>query len=242
MKLKKAAVLALTIMLAVVPTFTFAYRSKDYSGSSTTVSRPTTTVVSTVGTGSAGTSVPTKDTKVQVSSTGAMVSTTGSTIDKTGTEIQLVVNTKTTEGKNVVSNNQGGVTIDTLGIHFADGIAETAGLPVDVVGKIDKLNQGGTVKDILGADTGVDLTGYEKLGNTRAVIVYDSTTKLTHTATDLIIHMNLKPGMALAAVYYDNNTGRWVYVPVTADFASNTLVVRVPGSCTLQLIQKLAAN
>jgi len=230
----------LTVMLAVVPTFTFAYRSKDYSGSTTTTTTTTpTTTVGAVGSGSAGTSSPTTDTKVHVSSSGSIVSTTGATTDKSGTVIGLVVDAKTTEGKTIVSNNKGGVTIGNIGIHFADGVAETAGLPTDVVAKIDKLNQGGSVKDVLGNMTGIDLSGYEKLGNTRAVIVYDSTTQLTHTSTELFLHVDVKEGMEMAAVYYDNNTGRWVYVPVVIDPKSGTVKVVVPGSCTLQLIKKI---
>ena len=236
MKLKKAAILILTVSFTMIPMFTFAYRSKDYSGSSS--STTTKTTVGVVGSGSAGTSVPTTDTTVHVSASGAIVSTTGTTTDKTGTVIGLVVDTKTSDGKTITSNKKGGVTIGNLSIHFADGIAETGGLPTDIVDKINKLNHGGSIKDVLGSDIKTDLTCFEKFGNTRAVIVYDATTELTHTATELVLHLDVKPGMELAAVYYDNNTGRWEYVPVVIDLASSTVKVMVPGSCTLQLVKK----
>lgn len=237
MKLKKAAVIGLAITMASVPTFTFAAGSKDYTSSST--SSTTATQNNNIGTGSAGTSAPTKGTEVHVEASGTIITTTGSTNDKSGTVISLVIDTKTAEGKAVVSNKAGGVEIGALDVHFADGIAETAGLPNDVVAKIDKLNQGKSVSEVLGSTIDADLSRFVKVGNTRAVIVYDSATKLTKTATELILHVDVEMGAEMAAVYYDNNTGRWVYVPVTVDPVNNIVKLVVPGSCTLQLLKRV---
>jgi len=236
MRMKRAAIIGLSVALTIVPTFAFAAGSKDYTSSSTS---STTTQNNNLGTGSAGTSEPTKGTAVHVEASGTIITTTGSTNDKSGTVISLVVDTKTTEGKAVVSNEEGGVEIGTLDVHFADGIAETAGLPMDVVAKIDKLNQGKPVSEVLGSMISTDLSRYEKVGNTRAVIVYDSVTELTKTATELILHVDVEMGTEMAAVYYDNNTGRWVYVPVTVDPANNIVKLMVPGSCTLQLLKRV---
>ena len=237
MKLKKLAVMALVVALAVVPTFSFAAGSKNY-GSSGGGSVVATTTQTQTGAGTSGTSVPTTTTKVNVAANGTTVSETGTTVDKTGTSIGLVVDTTTSAGAQVVSNGKGGITIGTVDVHFANGEAETAGLPTGVVDKINKLNSGNTISDVLGAEAGVDLTGFTALGNTRAVIAADAATGLTNTATEIVMVVDVPAGVEVAAVYYDNNTGRWIYVPVVVDPITKTVKLTVPGSCTLQLVKK----
>lgn len=240
MKMKRLAALALVVALAVVPTFSFAAGSKQHSSSSSNkvVVTTQTQVQAQVGTGVSGTSVPTTTTKVNVAANGTTVSETGTTIDKSGTSIGLVVDTTTSTGTAVVSNGMGGITIGTVNVHFANGIAETAGLPAGVVDRINKLNAGTAISEVLGAETGVDLTGFTALGNTRAVIAADTATGLTHTATEVVMVVDVPAGVEVAAVYYDNNTGRWVYVPVVVDPITKTVKLTVPGSCTLQLVKK----
>ena len=242
MKMKRLAALALVVALAVVPTFSFAAGSKHNSGSSSSSNKVVVTtqtqVQPQVGTGASGTSVPTTTTKVNVAANGTTVSETGTTIDKTGTSIGLVVDTTTSTGTAVVSNGKGGITVGTVNVHFANGDAETAGLPTGVVDRINKLNAGTAISEVLGAETGVDLTGFTALGNTRAVIAADAATGLTHTATELVMVVDVPAGVEVAAVYYDNNTGRWVYVPVVVDPITKTVKLTVPGSCTLQLVKK----
>ena len=242
MKKKKIAVLSLVVAMSIVPTFSFANRSKDYNNSSS--DRPSsattsTTTVGATGSGSAGTSVPTTGTEVKLAVNGTLVSSTGATTDKTGTVIGLVVGTKTTTGVERVSNGKGGINVGTVSVHFASGSAETAGLPTGVVAKIDKLNQGNSISAVLGNETGKDLSRYVRVGNTRAVIATDSTTGLTKTAAEIVLAVDVPNGVEMAAVYYDNNTGRWVFVPVVADPITNTVTVTVPGSCTLQLMKKI---
>ena len=242
MKMKRLAALALVVALAVVPTFSFAAGSKHNSGSSSSSNKVVVTtqtqVQPQVGTGASGTSVPTTTTKVNVAANGTTVSETGTTIDKTGTSIGLVVDTTTSTGAAVVSNGNGGIKVGTVDVHFANGDAETAGLPTGVVDRINKLNAGTAISEVLGAETGVDLTGFTALGNTRAVIAADAATGLTNTATELVMVVDVPAGVEVAAVYYDNNTGRWVYVPVVVDPITKTVKVTVPGSCTLQLVKK----
>lgn len=238
MKMKKLAALALVVAMVAVPTFSFAARSTSSSTSSSSAVVTTTTQTQTVGTGTSGTSVPTATTKVNVAANGTTVSETGTTIDKSGTSIGLVVDTTTSTGTAVVSNGNGGITIGTVSVHFANGEAETAGLPTGVVERINKLNAGTAISEVLGTETGVDLTGFTALGNTRAVIAADAATGLTHTATEVTMVVDVPAGVEVAAVYYDNNTGRWVYVPVVVDPITKTVKLTVPGSCTLQLVKK----
>ena len=238
MKLKKLAALALVVALAVVPTFSFAAGSTSYSSGSSSSSRPTVSATTQAGTGASGTSVATTTTKVNVAANGTVVAETGTTIDKSGTSIGLVVDMTTSTGTQVVSNGKGGITIGTVDVHFANGEAETAGLPTGVVDRINKLNAGTAISEVLGTETGVDLTGFSALGNTRAVIAADAATGLTNTATEIVMVVDVPAGTEVAAVYYDNNTGRWVYVPVVVDPITKTVKLTVPGSCTLQLVKK----
>lgn len=236
MKSKKLAVLSLTFALAIVPTFTFAAGSKEYSSNDSTSS---TTVSTELGTGTSSASKPTTETAVHVSSNGTLISTTGSTTDASYTTISLVVGAKTSSGSVSVSNKEGGIKVDTVSVHFAYGIAETAGLPTEIVKQIDALNSGKSVKDVLGNSTGVDLSYYRPVGSTRAVIATDSVTGLTKTAAEIVMRVDAVDCADMAAVYYDNNTGRWVYVPVVVDLANKLVRMTVPGSCTIQLLEKV---
>ena len=56
--------------------------------------------------------------------------------------------------------------------------------------------------------------------------------------TEVVMVVDVPAGVEVAAVYYDNNTGRWVYVPVVVDPITKTVKLTVPGSCTLQLVKK----
>lgn len=241
MKKKTLAVLALAAVLAVVPTFSFAARSSSVSGGHSSSSGTTTqnTAVQP-GAGVSGTSTASTTKELHVSTDGTVVTATGNTIDKSGTNIGLVVDTTISTGVAVTSNNDGSISIGTVKIHFANGDAETAGLPADVVEKINQLNQGSAINDVVGTAAGVDLTGYTAVGNTRAVIATDSATGLTNTATEVIFHVASVDASEMAAVYYDNNTGKWVVVPVIVDPVTKTVKITVPGSCTVQLMKKAA--
>ena len=238
MKLKKLAVMALVAALAVVPTFSFAAGSKEYDEEETTTTTTSPTTVGEVSDTASGTSTPTTGVSVQVAANGEMVSATGVTVDKTGTSIGLVVATKTTDGVEIKADGKGGIQIGTVNVNFASGAAETAGLPETVVDKITKLNSGADLNEVIGTEVGVDLTGFKALGGTRAVVAKDAATGLTNTATEVVMQLDVKEGVQIAAVYYDNNTGRWVYAPVIIDPVTKTVKLTVPGSCTVQFVQK----
>ena len=264
MKKKILAMLSLVLVLALVPTFVFGLPSRENTGGGNnndigiggpgfagTTNAPAgdqlVTLVLPDGTvrekcelhnGSAGTCWRHADTEVKTLANGTVLSTTGETIDRSGTFYRLAINMNTSNGTSIVSDEIGGVAIGNVDVHFAAGEAETAGLPTGVVDRINKLNAGTAISEVLGAETGVDLTGFTALGNTRAVIAADAATGLTNTATELVMVVDVPAGVEVAAVYYDNNTGRWVYVPVVVDPITKTVKLTVPGSCTLQLVKK----
>ena len=249
MKKKLLATLMLVGVLALVPTFAFGARSRENTGSgstgstSTTVTTPTVVNPSTnvqvqLGDGTSGASAPAVGTTTNVSETGVITSTTGASVDTSETWYRLVVDTVNSNGTLIVDNHVGGVDIDKVEVHFATGIAETAGLPEHIVSDIDGLNSGKTTKEVFGDTLGVDLTNYERVGNTRAVILTDENTGLTNTGTEFILEVSaVEATGTYSIIYYDNHTGRWNIMPVTVDPVTLQIKVYLPGSCTIQLVR-----
>ena len=254
MKRKFLAMLSLVLVLALIPTFTFGAKSKENtgggssggssSGSVSTVVTPGSSAgfadgLCVLGTGSAGTCYRHGAIEVKTLSNGAIITTTGATRDFTNTWYRLAINTNTSNGTPIVTNHLGGVAIGNVHVHFANDYAETAGLPEYIVADIDALNSGKTAKEVFGMSTGVDLTGYERVGNTRAVILTDQTTGLTNTGTEFIVEVEpLDATGTHAVVYYDNHTNLWNFMPVTVDPTTKLIRMYLPGSCTIQLLRK----
>jgi len=266
MKRKFLAMLSLVLVLVLVPTFVFGARSKENTGGSSgghsggSTSSTVTTTTPTPGAqgpvtlifpdgtrgdkcvilnGSAGTCWHHADTEVKTLANGTVLSTTGATIDRSGTFYRLAINMNTANGTPIVSNEIGGVKIGNVHVHFASGEAETHGLPAHIVANIDALNSGKTASEVFGSTIGVDLAGYERVGNTRAVILTDYTTGLTNTGTEFFVEVEpLDVNGTYAVVYYDNHTGRWNFMPVSVDPTTKLIKMYLPGSCTIQLLRK----
>ena len=267
MKKKILAMLSLVLVLALVPTFVFGLPSRENNGSGSgssgggigiggpgytgTTNAPAgdqlVTLVLPDGTvrekcklhnGSAGTCWRHADTEVKTLANGTVLSTTGATIDRSGTFYRLAINMNTSNGTSIVSDEIGGVAIGNVHVHFAAGEAETAGLPAHIVAQIDALNSGKTASEVFGTTLGVDLAGYERVGNTRAVILTDYTTGLTNTGTEFFVEVEpLDPTGTYAVAYYDNWTGRWNFMPVSVDPTTKLIKMYLPGSCTIQLLR-----
>lgn len=253
MKKKFFAALALAAALVAIPTFAFAGKSyevdKDSSGGGggghstvVTTNTPTSTTTSTIcanGTGPAGTCYRHSDVEVKTLADGTIISTTGATRDFSNTWFRLAINTTTSDGTPIVSNNVGGVAIGNVHVHFANDYAEIAGLPDYIAADIQALNSGKTASEVFGTSTGVDLTGYERVGNTRAVILTNQTTGLTNTGTEFVLEVEpLDATGTYAVVYYDNHTNLWNFMPVTVDPNTKLINMYLPGSCTIQLLRK----
>ena len=241
MKKKILATVAMIGVLTLIPTFAFGAGSKEnVSGGSgsVTVVKPGTTEQVALGSGTSGTSKPEVTTTTTISTTGIISSTTGATVDSSETWYRLAVDTKSSDGTPIVSNKAGGVEIKDVHVHFATGIAETAGLPDHIVKNIDALNSGKTVKEVFGDTLGVNLTNIERVGNTRAVILTNENTGLTNTGTEFIMEVSAVDALgSYSVLYYDNHTGRWNLMPVTVDPITLRIKVYLPGSCTIQLVK-----
>lgn len=243
MKKKALSALMLALVLVMVPTFAFAKKSHTYSnGSSSSSSSSTTTSTVLVPNldGPAGTSESQTDTKVEVRSNGVMVTTTGATRDFSNTWYRLAINTTTTDGTQISADNNAGVKIGNVHVRFVGGYAEIAGLPEHIVNDIKALNSGKTAAEVFGNTLGTDLTSWKNVGNTRAVILTDETTGLTNTGTEFYLDIDpIDEAGTFAVVYYNNWTGNWCFAPVTVDQTTGLIKVSLPGSCTVQLLQKV---
>lgn len=251
MKKKILSTLMLVLVLVMIPTFAFAKKSHQYgdggsgggsgsSSSSSSSSSTTSTALCPNLDGPAGTCERHKETKVEVRSNGVMVTTTGATRDYSNTWYRLAINMNTTNGTPIVANNDAGVKIGNVHVHFAGGFAEIAGLPDHITEQIKALNVGKTAAEVFGNTLGVDLTGWKRIGNTRAVILTDETTGLTNTGTEFYLDIEpIDESGTFAVVYYNNWTGSWYFMPVTMDQATGLIKMYLPGSCTMQLLQKV---
>ena len=239
MKKKCIAALVLTVALASQPVWAFAANSPTSNGSIGSSS-------SSDGSGSIGSSSSNKgttstnsNTTVTVSATG--VKTTGATTSasQTGSTIGVAVDTVTTTGQQVTTNSKGEAVIGDTAVAFADSTAATAGLPSDVVSAINDINAGKPLNEVV---QGVDLTGFNALTGTHAIITKDANTGTVKTGPvevslyvpNLVANVN-----NVQLLFYDNATGQWQMIPaVKVDPVTKTVAVNVPGSGTLSVVYK----
>lgn len=191
-------------------------------------------------TGPAGTCLHHADVEVRTLADGTMLSTTGATRDHSFTFYRLGVNMPLPNGTMITTKNDGCVDIGNVKIHFASDIAEIAGLYEHIQKNIIDLNAGKDMTEIFGDTLGVDLTGWKRVGNTRAVILTDQTTGLTNTGTEFYLDISpIDVNGTFAFIYYDNHTGRWNWMPTSIDPTTGLFKIYLPGSCTIQLLQKV---
>ena len=114
-----------------------------------------------------------------------------------------------------------------------------AGLPVAVVDTINAINSGRTLSEVV---TGVDVSGYNALTGTHAVVTKNAATgAVEDTATEVAVYVpNLVDGLGnVSILYYNNATGTWMVIPAThIDPVTKVVYVTVPGSGTLSVVYK----
>ena len=229
MKKKCAAAIVLAAALAVQPMWAFASSSSSSSGSDGSGSITSSTTNTSKN----------SNTTVTVSSTG--VKTTGATTSAspTGSTIGVAVDTVTTTGQQVTTNSKGQAVIGDTAVGFASSVAATAGLPENVVSAINEINAG---KPLAEAVQTLDLTGYNALTGTHAIITMDANTGAVKTgAVEVSLYVpNLVENLAnVQVLFYDNATGQWQLIPaVKVDPVTKTVAVNVPGSGTLSVVYK----
>ena len=220
MKKKCIAALVLTVALASQPVWAFAANSPTSNGSIGSSS-------SSDGSGSIGSSSSNKGT------------TSTTSASQTGSTIGVAVDTVTTTGQQVTTNSKGEAVIGDTAVAFADSTAATAGLPSDVVSAINDINAGKPLNEVV---QGVDLTGFNALTGTHAIITKDANTGTVKTGPvevslyvpNLVANVN-----NVQLLFYDNATGQWQLIPaVKVDPVTKTVAVNVPGSGTLSVVYK----
>lgn len=234
MKRKYAAVLVLAAALAVQPMSAFAAWSTSSSlsdgssGSSTGSSS-----------GNKTNSTNKSNTTVNVSPTG--VKTTGATTSAgpNGSTISVAVDTVTTTGQQVTTNSKGQAVVGDTAVGFAPSAAATAGLPETVVSEINGINSGRPLNEVI---PDVDLTGYNALTGTHAIVTMDANTGAVKTGNvEVSLYVpNLVGNLAeVQVLFYDNAKGQWQLIPaVKVDPVTKTVAVNVPGSGTLSVVYK----
>ena len=175
MKKKLVKTLALALALSMIPVMAYGASSSPKNDDDDSSSSESVYEDKTVGgDGTSGTAItqPSRP-SVVVSPNGQQTSVGQTSKDSSGVTMSLVVNKTTEDGKQVSMQFGGGAVVGDQVVTIATGAAETAGLPEGVVNVINQLNKG------TGAETAIpeqDMTGYKKLGNTRALIVSSQST------------------------------------------------------------------
>ena len=232
MKKKCAAALVLAAALAVQPMWVFANPSPNasYKGTDGSSYGTSTTTTNTS---------KNSNTTVTVSPSG--VKTTGATTSAgaNGSTIGVAVDTVTTTGQQVTTNSKGQAVIGDTAVGFAPSAAATSGLPENVVSAINEINAG---KPLNEAVQNLDLTGYNALTGTHAIVTMDASTGAVKTgAVEVSLYVpNLVENLAnVQVLFYDNAAGQWELIPaVKVDPVTKTVAVNVPGSGTLSVVYK----
>ena len=116
---------------------------------------------------------------------------------------------------------------------IVSGDAAIAGLPKEVVDKINGINEGKDLKTLFGRE---DLAGYTALNKTSAIVSRDSKTMaVKDTKSVNILNVpNFVEGLKKPIIlFYNNATGRWEILEISAiDAAKKEVTVTIPGSGT----------
>ena len=108
-----------------------------------------------------------------------------------------------------------------------------------MVSAINDINAGKPLNEVV---QGVDLTGFNALTGTHAIITKDANTGTVKTGPvevslyvpNLVANVN-----NVQLLFYDNATGQWQLIPaVKVDPVTKTVAVNVPGSGTLSVVYK----
>lgn len=208
------------------------------------------------------TNVNPNSTSLIVNADGVKVTGVTTSTGQGGSVIAIAVNTTTESGQRIKINSRGEAVVGDKVVTFARGEAATAGLGASVVNDINGINSGRNLNEFIrGFDLtsyqipvvdgkitslekapSLDLTGYNALTSTHAVVTQDASTKVVNdTMTETVIYVpNLIEGLGeVSVLYYDNATGHWLLLPINKmDVKSKLVYVNVTGSGTLSVVYK----
>ena len=164
---------------------------------------------------------------------------TGGSSSASGTGNSAAQITVPTES-GTASQSGGQAVVGDTGIEFVQGSeSAVSGLPETVVSTINAINTGNSLAE---AGTGLDLSGYNALVGTTAVMTYQAGTRVEKTgATNMPVYVpNLVEGLGTVQVlFYNNMTSKWELItPTSVDVAKKMIHVTIPNSGTFSVIYK----
>ena len=221
---KKIATIVLTTALAVSQTVCI------YAASS-----PGTGPVIDSGSSSDGSSY---DSGVKTSTT--TTKSTSATMSGQGNNVVQIGVGQTASGTPVQTNSRGQAVVGNTALEFVqDSQSAVEGLPESAVNAINGINSGRPLDE---AVPGVDLTGYNALVGTHAIVTKDAATNAEKTgAVEVPLYVpNMVEGLGdIEVLFYDNMTGTWkVIKPNKVDPASKMIWFDVPNSGTFSVNYK----
>ena len=176
--------------------------------------------------------------------TGTTTSSTSATKSGQGNNVVQIGVGQTSSGAQVETNSRGQAVVGNTALEFVqDSGNAVAGLPESVVSAINGINSGRPLSE---AVPGVDLTGYNALIGTHAIMIKDAATNTEKTGlVEVPLYVpNLIGGLGdVEVLFYNNMTGIWQLIkPTRVDAESKMLWFGVPGSGTLSIVYKKQGN
>ena len=133
-------------------------------------------------------------------------------------------------GSGITTPSYGGqATIGDTSVSFVKGSSHAvAGLPTGIVETISAINRNKT--ELAKAGTGIDLSGYNALVGTYAVMTYKAGTTIEKTGnvTMSVYVPNLTAGLGdVEVLFYNNMTGRWPLLKPSAPLVGTGIEHRI---------------
>lgn len=174
------------------------------------------------------------------STSTTVTNTSSATKSDNGSEIQTGTVTVNGETVTVTTNSRGEAVVGNTSVSFANGSAATAGLPTTTVEQINAINAGQSLAESV---SDVNLTGYNALGQTMAIVTKNNTTGAVDDHVTALVNLyvpNLLENLGTVQILFFNNaTGRWeLLTPVNINAAAKQISVYVPGSGTLSVVYR----
>lgn len=172
--------------------------------------------------------------------TSTTTKSTSATKSGQGNNVVQIGVGQTTSGTPVETNSRGQAVVGDTALEFVqDNRSAVAGLPESAVDAINGINSGRPLNE---AVPGVDLTGYNALVGTHAIVTKDAATNAEKTGpVEVPLYIpNMVDGLGdIEVLFYDNMTGTWkVIKPNKVDAASKMIWFDVPNSGTFSVIYK----
>ena len=172
--------------------------------------------------------------------TGTTTSSTSATKSGQGNNVVQIGVGQTSSGAQVETNSRGQAVVGNTALEFVqDSGNAVAGLPESVASAINGINSGRPLNE---AVPDVDLTGYNALVGTHAIVTKDAATNAEKTgAVEVPLYIpNMVDGLGdIEVLFYDNMTGTWkVIKPNKVDIGSKMIWFEVPNSGTFSVIYK----